>query len=353
MVSDTALSTSSPKSGIVAHTRRRWVFYIAAIVTGITACLLLGIKESRPSRLLQHKVTSLRKATGYNFFHIENPDHVPDFKTFTITALIRPLRLLFTEPIVFTIAIMSSVVYGLVYLFTEALPIVYGSFGFDERQSSLAFIPIGIGPAFGIFSRFYDMHTLISRQRHHMPITPEDKMFGFNLAAPALAIGLWSFSWTIPPLVPEAPWILSMISLVCVGFAVNEFEYTLAGYLTDSYTCFAASANAPVAFLRSLVSASLPLFAHQMYTGLGANAASSMLAAVATVFCAAPIVFGRYGERLRQRSQFARFSAQIDRDNGIEDDDFSVDLVGETGMPPLTRVVERANDPLREGTRVD
>jgi hypothetical protein len=114
----------------------------------------------------------------------------------------------------------------------------------------------------------------------------------------------------------HTPWELSMASLILVGFATNEFDCTLAGYLTDSYTIFSASAFASLAFLRAIISGSLPLFTNQMYAGLGANKATTILAATATAFCAAPLLFLKYGEKLREKSAFARYSREAEAKMG-------------------------------------
>ena len=317
---------------------RRWVFHIAAIVMTAVFVLSLGIRESRPSLLLERRVAVLRKSTGHISFRIRNPDYVPDFKSFVHTSLIRPLHLLFAEPIVLLVTIMSAVSFGLIYFFAEALPVVYGSFGFSERQASLAFIPIGIGLMGGVFTRLYDRRILQRRRKQNKPLEPEDKLVGFAIAAPVLAISLWIFAWTIPPRAPHVHWIVSMFALILAGFAANEFDCTLAGYLSDSYTIYAASAYAGLSLLRTFACAAFPLFGHQMYTGLGSNVASSILAVVATVFCFCPIIFLKYGKRIREASKFARYSLTVYRDNQLEDDGDEVDEVGRQ-MEDASRVV--------------
>lgn len=307
---------------------RRWVFHIAAIVMTLVTLLSSCIKESRPSLLLERRVAALRKSTGHVSFRIRNPDYVPDFKSFVHTSLIRPLRLLFAEPIVLLVTIMSAVSFGLIYFFAEALPVVYGSFGFSERQASLAFIPIGIGLFGGVFTRLYDRRVLQRRRKQNKPLEPEDKLVGFAIAAPILAISLWIFAWTTPPLVPHVHWIVSMFALVLAGFAANEFDCTLAGYLSDSYTIYAASAYAGLSFLRTLACAAFPLFGHGMYDALGSNVASSILATVATVFCVCPIIFLKYGKRIREASKFARYSLTVYRNNQLDNDGDEVDDVG-------------------------
>ena len=55
-----------------------------------------------------------------------------------------------------------------------------------------------------------------------------------------------------------------------------------------------------------------------MYAQLGANYAGSVLAAVATLFCVCPLVFWKYGERLRAASPFAVWSAKVNEENKVD-----------------------------------
>jgi hypothetical protein len=142
---------------------------------------------------------------------------------------------------------------------------------------------------------------------------------GFAFAAPALALGLIWFAWTIPPLVQQLHWIVPTIALVFVGFAVNEMAYTLSGYLADSYLLYSASAFAGLAFVRAILSGLTPLVAHEMYGRLGANIAGSIVAGMAGLFCIVPWVFFRYSKRLRARSRFAGFSLETHYRTNVEE----------------------------------
>ncbi|KAJ5760912.1 hypothetical protein N7520_008068 [Penicillium odoratum] len=297
---------------ITAHLGWHWVFYIAAIVMAILTVFLFGIRESRPSLFL------VRDECGISTLTALNPDHTPDLKTWARLALFRPIELFFTEPIVCMVATISAVAFALIYMFTEALPPVYQSMGFSDTSSSLPFLAIIVGLISGLFTRIQD-HRMISKcEQEGLPLEPEYKLLGLSIGAPMLAGGLWWFAWSIPPLVDEVHWIVSTASLVLIGYALNEFDAVLAGYLEDSYLSFAASGFAALSLVRSLMSAALPLFATQMFGGLGANVAASILAAVATVFCIVPPLFSRYGKKIRARSKFARYSLQVYEENGVD-----------------------------------
>ena len=284
---------------------RRWVFYISTIAAGISAALCLGIKESKATQLLQSKVGELRK-TGHDLHAYEANDRM-SFSLFARESLFRPLRLLFTEPLVFCCAVLCAIAFGLIYGLTEALTIVYMSppFSFSQTSSSLAFIAILIGEIINIIPRIYDNYLFKRYRAQGRRLLPETKITSFAIACPALAIGLWLFAWTIPPRVTNVPWPVSMIGLICIGFALNDFSYVLFGYVTDSYGKYAASGVSAISLARTLTAAIFPLFTYQMFTGLGSNVATTIFAAIATAFAITPFLFLKYGRTLREKSKVA------------------------------------------------
>jgi DHA1 family multidrug resistance protein-like MFS transporter len=76
-------------------------------------------------------------------------------------------------------------------------------------------------------------------------------------------------------------------------------------YLVDAYLMFAASALAGNTLLRSLCGAGFPLFARQMFTGMGIQWAATLLGCVAVVLAPIPFLFYVYGHKIRQRSAYA------------------------------------------------
>ena len=288
--------------------RRRWVYYVSAIVIGISAFGCLFTKESNANQILDRKVEQIKKEARMDDLvpcHAAGPKLTP--KSFIKSALFRPLEFLVTDPLVFFCAALCAIAFGLIYGLTESLTIVYTAapFNFSQTSSSLAFVAIIIGQILNVLPRFYDAYSLSKHRKTYRRILPESKIRSFGIAAPALTVGLWLFAWTIPPRVTNVPWPVSMIGLVLIGFSLNDFSYVLFGYATDCYGEFAASAVGALSLARTLTAAVFPLFTYQMYTGLGSNVATSILAAVATLFAFTPILFLGYGERLRHRSKNA------------------------------------------------
>ena len=318
--------------GFIANSiLRRWVFYIAAIITGILFLLCLPLSESRPSLLLEREVAKIRRTMPSCIFKTSNPDHTPDWNTLIRCTLIRPLRLLFSEPIIILVAIMGAASCSVWYMFADALLITFQGYGWSQAQASLSFIPVSIGCLCGFLPRICDYHKLGLRQRQHQTTTPESVLFGFAIAAPALAIGLWWFAWTVPP-VSDIHFMVPMAALVLIGFALNEFTYTLTSYLAESYTMYAASGFAGLLLARSSICAAVLPFTHNMYASLGPNHATTILAGIATTFCVAPWLFFRYGKSIRERSTFAKYSLETYRQQQID-----LDVI-EIGEEPPTAI---------------
>lgn len=288
---------------------RRWVFYISTIVAGVSAILCIFIKESKATQLLEGKVKDLRKDTGRSNLFADGSDEHMTLSSFAQTSLFRPLKLLFTEPIVFFCSILCAIAFGLIYGLTEGLTVTYTNPPFDktftQTSSSLSFIAILIGEILNILPRFYDQHIFRKYRHEHRRILPESKIGSFAIACPVLAIGLWIFAWTVPPIITTVPWPVSMIGLICIGFALNDFSYVLFGYVTDSYGEYAASAVAALSLTRTLAAGVFPLFSYQMFSGLGSNVAATILAAVATLFAFTPLLFLKYGGKMRTKSKVA------------------------------------------------
>ncbi|KAF7591883.1 hypothetical protein BBP40_000928 [Aspergillus hancockii] len=210
----------------------RWFFYSAAIVTAANNVLLLGIRESRPSQLLARKVASIMAESPGLDLKYDCADPFPTWTVFIDVVLVRSSRMMVTEPILIIVSALSSISWGIVYLFSESLVPAYTALGVPHSHASWPFIAMIIGVVAGLLPHAKDMRVLQERREQNINVEPEDKvMGGFACGTVALAVA----------------------SLVLVGYGVNEVAYTLSGYLTDTYTVYAASAFAGLAFARALV----------------------------------------------------------------------------------------------------
>lgn len=289
---------------------RTWVFVLAGIICGVLSLLCMMGLETRPSQVLRQKVKKLEKKTGYTELRIDGPS-LPTLKEFSHTSLKLPVRLLFTEPIVAAASLLGAVVVSLIYLFAEAIPVVYSEdFDLSRKNAALVFLIIGAGVMFTFLPRLLDIRKSNQRKLLKQTAEPEDKLPGFLIAAPLLAVGLWWFGATIPPISKNITPYVSMPPVLFVGFAAVEFDTVLSGYLTDVYGSHAASANAPMCFLRAIVSGIFPLVGRRMFKALGSSGASFLLAGLATAFVGVAFVFWKFGRAIRHRSRLAEVSME-------------------------------------------
>lgn len=92
----------------------RWVSYILAIwVFATTALLLFCLPEVYGPLLLKKKAQRLRRETGCELYYHPIEDAKVDVKSLLTKHLSRPLRMLFTEPMVACMAVYASFVYSL------------------------------------------------------------------------------------------------------------------------------------------------------------------------------------------------------------------------------------------------
>lgn len=150
----------------------RWIFYSAAIVTAVLFVALVGIKESRSSILLGGIIKQIKRDTTIQELEWHNPDEAQDWRALVQVSFVRPGKILFTEPLVIMVALISASSWGMIYWFTESLTVVYLSLGFTRTQASLPFLAIAVGVLFTFLPRLWDMKVVRDRQRQKVPIQP-------------------------------------------------------------------------------------------------------------------------------------------------------------------------------------
>ncbi|KAF6230409.1 hypothetical protein HO133_004751 [Letharia lupina] len=285
----------------------RWPFYLATIIVAVTGMLMYFIRESHTSRLLERKVAAIQS-------------HRADLilRTAPVTpqpSIFQPVIFFFTKPIIFLSSVANAFSTALLYLFAVAFPLIYAHYAWNRQKTTLIFLFIALGLFFSTLTRFHDRHASRQHRLTNRRLAPEKGLLGLAIGAPVLAVALWWFAWTIPGVhVKVVAWPASAISLILLGYGVNEHSTVLPRYILESHTKSendAASAFAALLAARALLGAVFPLFTQHMFDTLGANPAASVLAAIATASCLLPVVLAMFGAKLRGSGT----------SNGTDDDD--------------------------------
>lgn len=167
--------------------------------------------------------------------------------------------MLFTELIVSLCALYASFVFGLLFMFFLAFPLVFGPiyhFGLGAR--GLAFIGIGLGTICGNIS-----YILLFKYFSTKPAfsNVQNAFLGPSMIGGVmLPISLFWFGWTSRE---SVHWIVPIISGFPFGFSMMLIFAGTAIYLSSTYQQYAASAFAVNSWMRYSFSAVFPLFAKQ------------------------------------------------------------------------------------------
>ena len=291
----------------------RWVQGVCCISVGVVGILgVIFVPETYGPVLLLTRAKQLSKTDAKVYISVleksqgkRKPSEV--FRR----ALLRPWVFLFREPIVFVASLYMAVLYGTVYMFLGAMPIVYNEDrGWSEGIGGLAFMGIAVGVILGLVYAIYDNSTRYLKLSLSDTATAESRLPPAILGAIALPIGMFAFAWTN---YPSINWSVSIILSGPFGFGCVIVILPIINYLIDSYTIYAASVLAAAAILRSIVGAVFPLFTTQMYDNLGIHWATSIPAFLTLVCMPFPFVMYRYGSALRMKCKYTFEAAEMMR----------------------------------------
>jgi MFS family permease len=300
-------------------TNWRWLYWIQLIMAGIVWVLIsFTVPETYAPTILARRAKKLRTSTGDDSYMTEQELDSRSLSDRLRVFLIRPFQLLFGELIVFLISLYMSVLYGLLYMFFVAFPIIYQKGkGYSAGKTGLMFTPVAVGVvASACCSPWVNKHYLTFVHKHNGKPPAETRLIPMMLSCWFIPIGLFIFAWTS---YSELSWAGPAMGGFPVGFGFIFLYNSANNYLVDSYQHQAASALAAKTFIRSFWGAAVVLFTEQMYDRLGDQWASTLIAFISLACCAIPFLFWRYGARIRARSKYAY---------GGEDEakDFSNDL---------------------------
>ncbi|KAE8341409.1 hypothetical protein BDV24DRAFT_174802 [Aspergillus arachidicola] len=222
-------------------------------------------------------------------------------------ALVRPFALCFLEPIVLLMNLYIALIYGILYIWFEAFPIVFEEkHGFNPGETGLAFLGIMIGAVFiALPAYFYWKYRWQSR--HINPdghLSPEEHLPPACLGAICLPVSLFWFGWTGN--FASVHWIVPIIASMLFSFGGYLIFNGIFCYEAQAYPKYAASVLAGNDFLRSTFGGGFPLFATQMFHNLSVGWACTLLGCLTVLFAPYPFLLYRYGERIRMRSKYAQ-----------------------------------------------
>jgi DHA1 family multidrug resistance protein-like MFS transporter len=219
--------------------------------------------------------------------------------------LVKPITLNFQEPIVFLLNLYIALIYGLLYIWFESFPLVFsGIYGFSLGIEGVAFLGILVGTLIGAASLFTWLYFYQEKQfDDNGNIEPEKRLIPAMVGSFFVPICLFWFGWSARS---DVHWIMPIIGTSFFGIAAFALFNAVLPYLSDAYPDSVASVLAGNDLMRSAFGAGFPLFARAMYTRLGINWASSLLAFLGIAFIPIPFALYKWGKKIRGKSKNAR-----------------------------------------------
>lgn len=219
-----------------SHLGWRWTAYLVAFMGFFAFGLdLLFLEETYPPVILVGKAAELRRRTLNWGIHAKQEEIEVDFRELVTKNFSRPMRLLFTEPIVTSLSVYMAFIYGLLYLFLTAYPFVFqGVHRFSPGVSGLTFFGMIIGQIIAgivvLLQQPWYQRKLA--KNNNMPV-PEWRLPSVIAGGAAFAVGLFWFGWS--GYRADVHWIVPTISGLLTGFGLMSIFLQALNYLVDAY----------------------------------------------------------------------------------------------------------------------
>lgn len=214
----------------------RWDSYWSAIMGFTTfALILLFVKETYPPTVLVSKAALLRRGTKNWAIHAKQEEIEIDLHEMIEKNLSRPLRMIFTEPILILLGIYMTFVYGLIYITLSAFPLVFqGVHGMAPGVGSLPFLGLAIGMVgSGVSSLLYNKTWVAKYLANGQKAVPEWRLPLATVGGVIFTIGLFWFGWT--GAYQSVHWIVPTLAGVFIGFGLLSIFMALVMYIVDAY----------------------------------------------------------------------------------------------------------------------
>ncbi|KAL2289330.1 hypothetical protein FJTKL_02333 [Diaporthe vaccinii] len=294
---------------ITENTTWRWAFWATSIAAGIIqVTLYFFLPESYTPVILQRRRNRLAKETGnQNLYTAYNHEQTATLIQAIGSAVVRPTRMLVTQPIMQLITLYIAYLFGLFYLIISTFPTVFGDVYHQSLGiSGLNYISLGVGYIVGAQANAHVTDRLykhLKAKRTDNKGLPEFRIPTMFVGSAIVPVGLFWYGWSVQA---RLHWIMPNAGIAVFSAGSIVCLQCMQAYIIDSYSRFAASAMAAAIVLRSLASFGFPLFAPYMYATLGYGWGNSLLGFVSIVVgIPAPYVFWVYGAKLRAISKYA------------------------------------------------
>lgn len=229
------------------------------------------------------------------------------------TNLTRPLIFFAREPIVICLGFYLTMIYVLVFTNLQGFTYIFTyTYGFSPGEKGSAFGAVAIGILLNtctqpFHARGYQRRLAAlqrsSEKEDHVKVEPEYRLWSAIIAAPFLPISLFWIGWTN---YSDISYWNGLAGAALFGWSLNGIFVAVYQYIIDSYETESSSALSSITFMRYIVAGGMVIADMKMYETLGVHWTMTMLGCVGIVLTPLPLLFWRFGHKVRKRSRFAQ-----------------------------------------------
>ncbi|KAH7409418.1 major facilitator superfamily domain-containing protein [Cadophora sp. MPI-SDFR-AT-0126] len=292
--------------GFAAQTKGwRWTIWeLTWLCAAVLIVLFFFMPETNPSNILYRRAKRMRKATGDARLKSQS-EIVAARVTWSdeLAVLGRAFTLPFLEPVIFFVDMYSALLYGVLYLWFESFPLVFGDiYHFNIGQQGLVFLGIFVGGVITLPCYLLWIRRYIVPQFSNPSVKPEVILPPAFFGAFALPICLFWYGWSARA---DIHWMVPLVGSGIFTVSIITLFMPILTYLGMSYPQYVASVMAGNTLFRASCGVVFPLFARALFHNLGIGPGNSLLGGLSIIFMPIPFILHRYGERIRHRSKNA------------------------------------------------
>lgn len=282
----------------------RWCEWVTLIMSAFAFLVaFICLPETYLPILVDWKARHLRSVSGSDVYISQHQS--TSFMDRLKQVLPMPVTFFSSEPVIIVFGAYLTLLYVLQFTFLSGFDYIFKeTYNLSTGLTGSCFGAIAAGStAFTISAPL--LYRLSRQQTGYVggaPVTPEFRLWPAMVSAPLLPIALFWLGWTNYPTVPiwSGLGACFVIGIVFTSMYVSCYEYIIDGYHEHS-----AVALASITMVRYLVAGGMVMAARPMYEGIGVHWTMTWLGCVAALLAPAPLIFYKYGAKLRERSPYA------------------------------------------------
>ncbi|KAJ4005639.1 hypothetical protein NW752_002475 [Fusarium irregulare] len=250
------------------------------------------------------KAKELRRVTGDQRY-ISDHEQKPSFWNQLRKTLPLPATFFRNEPVIIVLGLYLVLLYILLFSFLSGFDYIFKeTYSLTPGYQGSCFAAIAAGAtAFALCGpALYEWSRIHTERVRGASIEPEFRLWPAIVTAPFLPISLFWLGWTNFASVPTWSGLGAcfLFGIVLMAIYVGSYEY-----ITDSYGEHSAIALASITMSRYLIAGGMVMAARPMYEGIGVHWTMTLLGCIAVMLTPAPLLFWKYGAKLRERSPYA------------------------------------------------